>query len=218
MKASFLSNKDTSPYSTVEDVLSIPGKALDEITVEDANQAETPLRGYEDLKQQYFGPTIFNKQRLNEAGDIFLYQTAYAAPGALTGYLIGEGDLRTTLLGLGLGKLIGQGYVYNKEQKRLDEALKTFNPTEKKLLNKINNTSRKWAIGGALLGGLGVGGLSFLTKRDLYGSTATPIIEGVGGAMLAGLAGNLVGHYLAKEEARKDKQFKAIIKKYDKFD
>jgi hypothetical protein len=217
MKASFFNTKD-SPFSPIEDVLSVPGKALDELTIEDSNQAETPLRGYEDLKQQYFGPTIFNKQRLNEAGDILLYQTAYAAPGALAGYLIGEGDLKTILFGLGLGKLIGQGYVYNKEQKRLDEALETFSPVEKKLLNKITNNSKKWGIGAALAGGLGIGGLSLLTKRDLYGSTATPIIEGVGGAMLAGFAGNLLGHYLAKEDAKKDKQFKHIIKKYDKFD
>lgn len=203
---------------TIEDVVSLPGKAVDTVTSEDGDDIETPFRGYEDLKQQYFGPTVFNKQRLNEAGDLLLYQAAYAAPGALAGYLVGEGDLKTTIFGLGLGKLIGQVYGMNKERKRLEEAMDSFSPLEKKLLNKINTKSQKWGIGGALLGGLGVGGLSYLAKRDLYGARATPIIEGVGAAMFASIAGNLIGHHLAKEEARKNKQFKSIIKKYDKFD
>lgn len=219
MKVSASKKKKKNPLdpTIVEDILTVPGEALDELTSEDGTGAETPLRSYGDLKQQYFGPTIFNKQRLNEAGDSFLYQAAYAAPGALTGYLVGEGDLKTTLFGLGVGKLLGQGYAFNKEQKKLNEALDSFTPVEKKLLNHITNKSRKWALGGALLGGLGLGGLSYFSKRDLYGSTATPVIEGIGGAMFAGIAGSLLGHYFAKEEARKNKQFKSIIEKYDRF-
>lgn len=213
-----LANLVGNTLSPIEDVLSLPGKTLDEVTSQDDSAAETPFRGYEDLKQQYFGPTIFNKQRLNEAGDLLLYQTAYAAPGALAGYLIGEGDLKTTLFGLGAGKLIGQGYALNKEQKRLDEAMDSFSLLEKKLLKHITDKSKKWSIGGALLGGLGIGGLSYLNKRDAYGSVATPIIEGLGGALFASFAGGLLGHYFAKEEARKNKNFKSIINKYDKFE
>jgi hypothetical protein len=219
MKVSAAKKRKNNPIDSdvVEDVLTLPGEAIDDVLSEDGTKGETPFRGYEDLKHQYFGPTIFNKQRLYEAGDSLLYQTAYAAPGALTGYLIGEGDLKTTLFGLGVGKLLGQGYALNKEQKKLNDALESFNPIEKNLLKHITNKSRKWALGGALLGGLGVGGLSYLANRDMYGSTATPLIEGAGGAIFAALAGNLLGDYFAKQEARKNRQFKAVLDKYDNF-
>jgi len=190
---------------------------IEEIIAPDVELEDTPLRGYEDLKKQYFGPTVFNKQRLWEAGDSLVYQTAYGAPAAIGAHMLTHGDLKATLLGLAVGKLLGQGHLIAKERDRINSALKHFSPTEKKLLKKLDSSSRNWAIGSALVGGLGAGGVAYGVGADKFGKTATPVIAGLGSALLAAFAGNLIGHYIARQDAANNKEFKKIIQRYNKF-
>jgi hypothetical protein len=196
---------------------SLSATDIEEIIAPDVEPEETPLRGYEDLKKQYFGPTIFNKQRLWEAGDSLAYQTAYGAPAAIGAHFLSDGDVKATLLGLAVGKLLGQGHLIAKERDRINTALEYFTPTEKKLLKKLDKSSRNWSIGSGLVGGLGAGGIAYGLGADKFGKTATPIIAGLGTALVAALAGNLIGHSLAKNDALRNKKFRQIIQRYDKF-
>lgn len=188
-----------------------------DVLAPDIQPEDTALRGYEDLKKQYFGPTIFNKQRLWEAGDSLVYQAAYGVPAAVGAHMLTRGDMKATLLGLAVGKLLGQGHLVAKERDRVSSALKHFSPVEKKLLKKLDASSRNWGIGAGILGGLSAGAATYGIGADKFGKTATPIIAGLGSALLAAFAGNLIGHSLARRNALNNKEFKKIIEKYDSF-
>jgi len=197
----------------VEDVRELPGKAVERL--QGGKPGETPMRGYEDLKLQYFGPTVRNKQRLLEAGDVALYQGSYGIPSAAAGYYLA--GVPGALTGGAIGKLLGQTHLWFKEKQRLDKAKQTFTEKEKKLLKKISKSSLRWAIGLGLLGGLGVGTSSYLRQHDRYGKTLTPLLEGGAAGTLGTLAGTWLGHYLARREASKDKRYRDIIRRYDRF-
>jgi hypothetical protein len=199
----------------VGDVVSLPGKVVEKLTVGDVEAGETPLRGYEDLKQQYFGPTLLNKQRLLEVGDTALYQGAYALPGAAIGY--GLGKVPGALAGLAIGKLLGQTHLYAKEKGRLDEARKEFNPRERELLDDISGTSTKWAVISGLLAALGVGGAAYAAGHDKFGPRLTPLLEAGGAGTLAALLGGLGGHALARRRAKNNKRYAGIIRRYERF-
>ena len=204
------------PYlSQARDVASLPGKTVERITVGDADPGETPLRGYEDLKLQYFGPSLMNKQRLLELGDTALYQGAYALPLAAAGYYLGA--LPGALGGAALGKLVGQTHLYSKERERMQKAEKSFTPVERKLLKEIGGTSNRWAIASGLLAGLGTGAAAFAADHDRFGKVLTPVLEGGAAATLAALLGGLAGHALARNRAKNDKRFADIIRRYDRF-
>lgn len=197
---------------TVKDVAQLPGKALEKLVVGDGDPEDTPFRDVEDLKAQYFGPTLLNPQRLWELGDTALYQGAYALPGAAIGaYAGGPSGM---FAGLAAGKLLGQLHLISKENNRLEAAKKNFSPAEKELLNRISSSSRNWALGSALLGGLLGGGASYLSGQDQFGKVLTPVLEGGAAASLASLAGGLAGHYIARNNALKEKRFKSIIQRY----
>lgn len=195
----------------------ITATGVEEIILPNIEPEDTALRGYEDLKRQYFGPTVFNKQRLWELGDSLVYQAGYGVPLAVGAHAASDGDLKATFLGLALGKLLGQGHLIAKERDRVNTALKTFTPTEKRLLKKLDASSRNWAIGSALVGGLGAGSAAYGLGADKFGKITTPIIAGLGSALLAAFAGNLVGHSIARNSALNNKEFNKIIKKYDSF-
>jgi len=199
----------------VGDVVSLPGKAVEKLTISDAEPGDTPLRRYENLKQQYFGPTLRNKERLLEIGDTALYQGAYALPAAALGYYLGEWP--GAALGGAIGKLLGQTHLYSKEKERLNEARKSFNTIEKKLLNDISSTSNNWAIVSGLLAGLGVGGAAYAAGHDRFGKNLTPVLEGGAAATLAALLGGLAGHAKARNQASKDKRYADIIRRYNSF-
>lgn len=221
MTTNQLKRKLEEVYETVpvEEVVSLPGKTIEDVvTTDKKDSSKTPFRGYEDLKKQYFGRTIFNKQRLQETGDSLLYQAAYAAPGALAGYLVGSGDMNTTLFGLGIGKLLGHGYLLAKEKKRLQKAMRTFSSNEKRLLEKLTESSNKWALGTALVGGLGTGLLSLANQNNKLENIGKPIISGVAAAMAGAMLGNSLGHSIARNDAKKNKTFKNILNRYEKFD
>jgi len=194
----------------------LPGDVLEKATVVDDSPEQTPFRGAEDLKQQFFGPTLWNKQRLWELGDSALYQGAYGLPAAGIGALVG--GPAGMFAGLGTGKLLGQLHLFSKEKDRLDTALKYFNKGEKKLLEDITSSGNKWGITAAILAGLGAGGTSYLAGQDQFGKVLTPVLAGGAAASLAGLGGLLLGQHLAKQRALKSKRFKDIIKRYDKFE
>jgi len=194
----------------------LPGDVLEKATVVAGSPEQTPFRGAEDLKQQFFGPTLWNKQRLWELGDSALYQGAYGLPAAGIGTLVG--GPAGMFAGLGAGKLLGQLHLFSKEKDRLDTALKYFNKGEKKLLEDITSSGNKWGITAAILAGLGAGGTSYLAGQDQFGKVLTPVLAGGAAASLAGLGGLLLGQHLAKQRALKSKRFKNIIKRYDKFE
>jgi len=177
-----------------------------------AEPEETPFRGSEDLKAQYFGPTVLNKQRLLELGDSLAYQSAYGVPaatiGALTAGPVGMFG------GLAIGKVLGQTHLLKKEQDRLSAAKKDFSPVERKALKEINNRARNWGIASALLAGLGTGGVAYFAGQDRYGKVITPVLEGAAAASLAGLLGGLAGHYSARKELLSNGKFKHIIERY----
>lgn len=201
--------------SVPADVASLPGKAVERLTIGDGDPGETPLRGYEDLKLQYFGPSLLNKERLLEIGDTALYQGAYALPaGALGAYLGGPAGM---FGGLAIGKLLGQGHLYSKEHERLEEARKSFSPKEKRLLKELSDSSLKWAIVSGLLAGLGTAGAAYAGGHDRFGKALTPVLEGGAAGTLAALLGGVAGHAAARSKARKDKQYRDIIRRYDRF-
>lgn len=208
--------KLSSVLTVPKKVLALPGDLLDAATIADTEEQEnTPLRGAEDLKQQYFGPSILNKQRLLEIGDSLLYQGSYASPGAGLGYLA-AGPLGA-FTGIAIGKLLGQAHYLTKEKDRFDEAKKQFSPTELKLLKKINKSYTNWSLGSGLLGALGAGGLAYATGQDRLGKYMTPLLEGLAGGGLAAIAGGMYGHYRAKEKAKGNPATAKIIAKYDRF-
>ena len=206
--------KDTY-LSQAKGVASLPGRAVERLTIGDGDPGETPFRGYEDLKLQYFGPSLLNKERLLELGDTALYQGAYALPLAAAGYYLG--DVPGALGGAALGKLVGQTHLYSKERERLEEAEKSFSPVERKLLDDISGTSNRWAIASGLLAGLGTGAAAFAAGHDRFGKGLTPVLEGGAAATLAALLGGLAGHALARNRAKGDKRFAGIIRRYDRF-
>jgi len=207
-----LTNALQSIPASGTELISIPGKTVEALTVKDKSPEETPFRGYEDLKQQYFGPLLYNKQRLWELGDTAAYQGAYAVPAATFGGLTaGPAGL---LAGLAAGKLVGQLHLIKKEKDRLAAAKKYFSKEEKKALKVISDKSRNWAIGSALLAGLGVGGTSYLLGQDTFGKNITPVLEGAAAASLASLLGGYMGQYLGQQELLKDKKLNHIIRKY----
>lgn len=211
----------SQPYDHIKQAANGPvlsATKLEEIIIPDHEPEITPLRGYEDLKKQYFGPTIFNKQRLWEAGDSLVYQTAYGAPGALAGHFLSDGNVKGTLFGLAIGKILGQAHLVAKERDRVGAALEYFSPAEKRLLKKLDSSSKNWALGSALLGGAGAGLTAYALGADKFGKRTTPIVTGLGAAMLAALVGNSLGHYFARKDALKNKEFRKIIKRYDRFD
>lgn len=209
-------NNISKAVGQVAQLSHLPGDVLETIAVQDHSPEQTPFRGYEDLKQQFFGPTLLNKQRLWELGDTALYQGAYGLPSAAIGGLTaGPAGM---FAGLGIGKLLGQLHLLSKERERVDAALDTFNKTEKQLLNDINRSGRNWGITAALLAGLGAGGAGYLAGHDRFGKTLTPILEGGAAASLASLLGSLAGQHVAKQRAMKNPKFKAIIDKYNKFE
>ena len=192
---------------------SLPGAAMEALTVGDKEPEETPFRGYEDLKEQYFGPTLMNRQRLWELGDTAMYQGAYAIPAAIAGGLITKG-WGGAAAGAAIGKLLGQIHLFKKEKDRLDAARKYFSKDEKALLKDIAASGKKWSIGSGILAGLGAGGLGYLAGHDRFGKTLTPILEGGAAASLATLAGGLLGQHLAKRRALQNSRFKSIIERY----
>jgi len=194
----------------------LPGGVLEKATVTDGGLDQTPLRSAEDLKQQFFGPTLWNKQRFWELGDSALYQSAYGLPAAGLGALAaGPAGM---LAGLGTGKLLGQLHLLSKEEDRIAVALNNFNKKEKELLEDITSSGRKWGITAAILSGLGASGISYLSGHDRFGKIITPILHGGVAATLAGVSGMLLGQHLAKQRALKNKRFRDIIKHYDKFE
>ena len=208
--------KLSSIFTAPKKVVSLPGDLLDKATIADIEEQEnTPFRDAEDLKHQYFGPSVLNKQRLLEIGDSLLYQGAYAAPGAGVGALA-AGPLGA-FTGIAVGKLLGQAHYLSKEQDRFNEAKKQFSPTERNLLKKINKSYTNWALGSGLLGALGAGGLAYATGQDRLGTHMTPILEGLAGGGLAAIAGGMYGHHRAKEKAKADPATARIIAKYDHF-
>lgn len=209
-------NNISKSVERVAQLSHLPGDVLETVTVQDYSPEQTPFRGAEDLKQQFFGPTILNKQRLWELGDTALYQGAYGLPGALIGGLTaGPAGM---LAGAGAGKLLGQLHLFSKERERVDAALKSFNKTEKKLLEDINKSGRNWGIAAALLAGLGAGGAGYFAGHDRFGKTLTPILEGGAAASLASLLGSLAGQHVAKQRAMKNPKFRAIMHNYNKFE
>lgn len=193
-------------------VLGLPGKTLEKITDTGKEPENTPLRTYDDLKAQFFGPTIFNKQRLWELGDTALYQGSYMIPGALAGgFYSGPAGAYT---GLALGKLLGGLHYLKKERARQDVAKKEFNKDERELMDRISKGSRNYGILGALTAGLGAAGISALLKQDRFGRHATPALVGAGGALTGQMIGSLLGQHLAKINAKKQKRFADIINKY----
>lgn len=191
---------------------SLPGKTLESATIEDGAPEETPFRGEEDLKAQYFGPTLLNKQRLWELGDSLAYQGAYGLPGAAIGAVTaGPAGM---LGGLALGKLLGQVHLLKKEKDRLAAAKKDFSADEQKALNQISDKSRNWALTSALLAGLGTGGASYLAGQDRFGAVLTPVLEGAAAASLAGVLGGLAGHYFARKDLLNNKRFTRIMNPY----
>jgi hypothetical protein len=199
------------PASSAE-LLTTPGKAVEALTVADKSPEETPFRGYEDLKEQYFGPTLINKQRLWELGDTLAYQGAYGLPAAAIGGV--AGGPAGMFGGLALGKLLGQAHLLSKEKERLAAAKKYFSKNERKALKTISQKSKNWAIGSGLLAGLGVGGLSALAGQDRFGKIWTPLLEGAAAASLAGLGGSLLGQHLAQKELLQNTKFAPIIQRY----
>lgn len=194
----------------------LPGNVLERATLADSSPEQTPFRGAEDLKQQFFGPTLWNKQRLWELGDTALYQGAYGLPAAGIGAITaGPAGM---FAGLGAGKLLGQLHLFSKEGDRVAAALEHFNKEEKKLLEDITSSGRKWGITAAILAGLGAGGGGYLAGHDQFGKVLTPVLEGGAVASLAGLGGMLLGQHLAKQRALKSKRFRDIIKRYNKFE
>lgn len=193
-------------------LIALPGKTMESLAIQDNEPEETPFRGYEDLKSQYFGPTILNKQRLWELGDSLAYQGAYGLPAAAIGG-ISAGPVGM-FGGLALGKLLGQAHLLNKEKERLATAKKYFSKDERKALKAISQKSKNWAIGSALLGGLGVGGLSALAGQDQFGKVWTPLLEGAAAASLAGLGGGLLGQHLARKQLLQNPRFASIIDQY----
>jgi len=193
-------------------VLDIPGKTVDKITDTGKDLESTPLRNYDDLKAQFFGPTIFNKQRLWELGDSALYQGSYIIPGAVAGGLY-SGPAGASA-GLVLGKILGGLYYLKKEKARQEVAKQEFNKDERELLNRISKGSRNYGILGAVTAGLGAGGISALLKQDRFGPYATPALVGLGGAITGQMIGSLLGQHLAKINAKKEKRFADIINKY----
>ena len=190
---------------------SLPGKTLESATIKDLSPEETPFRGEEDLKTQYFGPTLLNKQRLWELGDSLAYQSAYGIPAAAIGASAGPAGM---LGGLALGKILGQVHLLKKEKDRLATAKKDFSADEQKALNEISTKSRNWALTSALLAGLGAGGVGHLAGHDQFGKTLTPVLEGAAAASLAGLLGGLAGHYFARKNLLNNKRFSRIINRY----
>ena len=208
--------KLSSILTAPEKVVSLPGDLLDQATITNTEEQEnTPFRNAEDLKHQYFGPSVLNKQRLLEVGDSLLYQGAYALPGAGVGALA-AGPLGA-FTGVAIGKLLGQVHYLSKEQDRFNEAKKQFNPTELKLLNKINKSYTNWSLGSGILGALGAGGLAYATGQDSLGTHMTPLLEGLAGGGLAAIAGGMYGHHRAKEKAKADPITAKIIAQYDHF-
>lgn len=205
------------PYlRNIKDVASLPGTAVERITVGKVDRGQTPLRGYEDLKQQYFGPSLMNRERLLELGDTALYQGAYAVPGAAAGYYLG-GGLPGALAGLAIGKLMGQTHLYSKEKGRLEAAEKSFTPRERELLDDISGTSTRWAVVSGLLAALGTGAGAYAAGHDKFGPTLTPVLEAGGAGTLGALLGGLAGHALARSRAKGDKRFADIIRRYERF-
>jgi len=205
------------PYlRNIQDVASLPGTAVERVTVGKADRGQTPLRGYEDLKQQYFGPSLMNKERLLELGDTALYQGAYAVPGAAAGYYLG-GGLPGALAGLAIGKLMGQTHLYSKEKGRLEEVEESFTPRERELLDDISGTSTRWAVVSGLLAALGTGAGAYAAGHDKFGPTLTPVLEAGGAGTLGALLGGLAGHAIARNRAKSDKRFADIIRRYERF-
>lgn len=191
----------------------LPGRAMEGLTVRGKGLEETPFRGYEDLKQQFFGPTLLNKQRLWELGDTIMYQGSYALPAALAGGLLTK-NITGAAAGIALGKILGQLHLFAKERDRIDAAKKYFSKEEKTLLDDIAASGKRWGIGTSVLAGLAAGGTGYLAGHDLYGKTLTPILEAGGAASLGSLIGNHFGQYLARRRALQDPKFKDIIKKH----
>jgi hypothetical protein len=191
----------------------LPGTAMEKLVVSEKEPEETPFRGAEDLKAQFFGPTLFNKQRLWELGDTAMYQGAYAIPAALAGGIITNSPMGLAA-GAAIGKLMGQTHLFKKEKDRLEAAKKYFTKNEKKLLKDIASSGRNWSIGTALLAGLGAGGLAYYLDQDRFGKVLTPVLAAGGAASLGTLIGTHTGQYLARRRALKDPRFKAIIERY----
>jgi|Laugresu1bdmlbdd_1035124.scaffolds.fasta_scaffold02539_6 hypothetical protein len=188
-----------------------PGKSLELLTnVEEAG--ETPLRNLEyDLKQQHFGPSFLNPQRLYEIGDTALYLGAYGLPAAAAGtYLAGPAGL---VAGLGLGKAVGQIHATVKERERLEKALKRFDKTEKKLLKKLKQGYTYGFIPGALAGA-GLGGYLGYTSVDKY-KIPLALFGAISSAGTLGLLGSLLGHKIQRERLKDDPEFRDILRKYE---
>lgn len=188
-----------------------PGKSLELLTnVEEAG--ETPLRNLEyDLKQQHFGPSFLNPQRLYEVGDTALYLGAYGLPAAAAGtYLAGPAGL---VAGLGLGKAVGQIHATVKERERLEKALKRFDKTEKKLLKKLKQGYTYGFIPGALAGA-GLGGYLGYTSVDKY-KIPLALFGAISSAGTLGLLGSLLGHKIQRERLKDDPEFRDILERYE---
>jgi hypothetical protein len=143
-----------------------------------------------------------------------MYQGAYGLPAAGIGAITaGPAGMFT---GLAAGKILGQLHLFSKEEDRLAASLKHFSKEEKKLLNNITSSGRKWGITAAILAGLAAGGTGYLAGHDHFGKVLTPVLEGGAAASLAGFGGILIGQHLAKQHALKNTQFKDIIKHYNK--
>jgi len=201
------------PISSASSVLEIPGKVLEKVTDTGENSENTPLRDYDDLKAQFFGPTIFNKQRLFELGDAALYQSSYMLPIALAAGAYG--GPKGAYAGLVAGKLIGGLHYLKKEKAREAAAKSKFNKNERELMRLITKGSRNYGALGALIAGLGATGASALLKQDRYGPYITPALVGVGGAFTGQFIGNLLGQHFAKINAKKQKRFSDILSKYN---
>ena len=200
-------------------LLQLPGTLLEQAvteTGETLQPEDTPLRTYDDLKHQYFGPALLNKQRPLEIADALLYQGAYGLPAAIAGGVtLGPPG---AFAGLAAGKLLGQLHYLDKERKRLGVAKKHFNSNERVLLDKVTKAYRNWGLGSALVGGLAGGGASYALGQDRFGKTLTPILAGLGTASLGLLAGGLLGQHLALRKAKQQsKPHSDIIAKHRHF-